>query len=337
MTPQDPRRRKWADWLQLGLLQLAFLLALAFGMSGESGAHGGGLDRNGCHHDRKNGGYHCHRASALPPAVAPSNFSQGQARPVERRWFSSCSEVRALGLGPIYRGEPGYARHLDRDGDGIACEQASGRAWSDINQGEVASGVMEARQFGSSLTEGDLIPRANEASQSLSAEEGYHSLARLSVRLQNEDPFFQVRHPILMEQMRTITESTPVAYWVREVENAYWAIPATKESPIRRPSVRHDLAPSIHAVGESALSSNDRSTSSNMLAVSKIAGACGVLDSMIRFQKTTGMEGGEAFVVRFWEAEAARLGLSVPELSETCDKAVSAHSSVWDVSEEVAR
>jgi hypothetical protein len=23
-------------------------------------AHGGGLDRNGCHHDRKNGGYHCH-------------------------------------------------------------------------------------------------------------------------------------------------------------------------------------------------------------------------------------------------------------------------------------
>lgn len=23
--------------------------------------HGGGLDKNGCHHDRKNGGYHCHR------------------------------------------------------------------------------------------------------------------------------------------------------------------------------------------------------------------------------------------------------------------------------------
>ena len=23
-------------------------------------AHGGGTDRNGCHHDRKNGGYHCH-------------------------------------------------------------------------------------------------------------------------------------------------------------------------------------------------------------------------------------------------------------------------------------
>ena len=23
-------------------------------------SHGGGLDKNGCHHDRKNGGYHCH-------------------------------------------------------------------------------------------------------------------------------------------------------------------------------------------------------------------------------------------------------------------------------------
>ena len=24
-------------------------------------AHGGGLDAYGCHHDRKRGGYHCHR------------------------------------------------------------------------------------------------------------------------------------------------------------------------------------------------------------------------------------------------------------------------------------
>lgn len=26
-------------------------------------AHGGGLDAHGCHHDRKHGGYHCHRGS----------------------------------------------------------------------------------------------------------------------------------------------------------------------------------------------------------------------------------------------------------------------------------
>lgn len=34
---------------------------LLFTASGFVLAHGGGLDKNGCHHDRKNGGYHCHR------------------------------------------------------------------------------------------------------------------------------------------------------------------------------------------------------------------------------------------------------------------------------------
>ena len=26
-------------------------------------AHGGGLDEHGCHHDRKNGGYHCYQGA----------------------------------------------------------------------------------------------------------------------------------------------------------------------------------------------------------------------------------------------------------------------------------
>ena len=34
----------------------------------------------------------------------------------------NCITARALGLAPAYRGEPGYRAHLDRDGDGIACE-----------------------------------------------------------------------------------------------------------------------------------------------------------------------------------------------------------------------
>lgn len=28
-------------------------------------AHSGGTDRNGCHHDHKNGGYHCHAAAPI--------------------------------------------------------------------------------------------------------------------------------------------------------------------------------------------------------------------------------------------------------------------------------
>lgn len=37
---------------------LAFLLAFT---AATAFAHGGGLDSYGCHNDRKNGGYHCHR------------------------------------------------------------------------------------------------------------------------------------------------------------------------------------------------------------------------------------------------------------------------------------
>ncbi|MCD4536458.1 MULTISPECIES: excalibur calcium-binding domain-containing protein [unclassified Nocardioides] len=36
--------------------------------------------------------------------------------------YPSCDAVRAAGAAPIRRGEPGYGSHLDRDGDGSACE-----------------------------------------------------------------------------------------------------------------------------------------------------------------------------------------------------------------------
>ena len=66
-----------------------------------------------------------------------------------------------------------------------------------------------------------------------------------------------------------------------------------------------------------------------VLATAKIAGACGILDSMIHFQKTTIMEGGDEFVSRFWAVEAARLGLSVQQMSERCDGAISLYDKLW--------
>jgi len=36
--------------------------------------------------------------------------------------YKNCTEVREAGAAPIYRGDPGYSKKLDRDGDGIACE-----------------------------------------------------------------------------------------------------------------------------------------------------------------------------------------------------------------------
>jgi len=70
-----------------------------------------------------------------------------------------------------------------------------------------------------------------------------------------------------------------------------------------------------------------------ILAIGKMAGACGILDSMIQFQKSTRMNDGEAFVLRFWEVEAARLGMSVQQLSDKCNQSVSAYDKLWSAAE----
>jgi len=95
-------------------------------------AHGGGLDRHGCHHDRKNGGYHCHReprAATHGDARGAGNNLTDYVTPVRVRTsqnagaFRNCSAARAAGAAPVRRGEPGYGPHLDRDADGVGCER----------------------------------------------------------------------------------------------------------------------------------------------------------------------------------------------------------------------
>ncbi|QNP42108.1 excalibur calcium-binding domain-containing protein [Lysobacter terrestris] len=94
---------------------------------GSAYAHGGGLDANGCHHDRKHGGYHCHRGSAPrapTPNFAPTPMPRQRLRGDDNDSISyaNCSAARAAGAAPVRRGDPGYGRHLDRDGDGVGCE-----------------------------------------------------------------------------------------------------------------------------------------------------------------------------------------------------------------------
>lgn len=93
------------------------LLACASLTGGLALAHPGGLNAEGCHNNRKTGDYHCHRAPS-PPAAPPTAARQG-AKTV---YYRNCAEARAAGVAPLRRGDPGYAPHLDRDNDGIACE-----------------------------------------------------------------------------------------------------------------------------------------------------------------------------------------------------------------------
>lgn len=109
--------------MKTGLCLVACGALAAF--AGPAWAHSGGLNAEGCHNDRKNGGYHCHRAPApaRPGAaqLAPSRaarFNGGSGGGAYR----NCDAARAAGAAPVRRGEPGFGPHLDRDGDGIGCE-----------------------------------------------------------------------------------------------------------------------------------------------------------------------------------------------------------------------
>lgn len=56
-------------------------------------------------------------APAPPPAPAPA---PAPAPPTVT--YKNCSEARAAGAAPIGAGQPGYSKNLDRDGDGVACD-----------------------------------------------------------------------------------------------------------------------------------------------------------------------------------------------------------------------
>lgn len=58
-------------------------------------------------------------ADPLPPADNPPPANDNPPADVH---YANCSEVKAAGAAPIRRGDPGYSSKLDRDGDGIACE-----------------------------------------------------------------------------------------------------------------------------------------------------------------------------------------------------------------------
>jgi hypothetical protein len=95
-------------------------------------AHGGGLNSEGCHNNRKTGDYHCHRSFSPPPPPPPrydaqdsglrSSFSADSEQDEASANFRNCSDARAAGAAPVRAGDPGYGRHLDRDGDGVGCE-----------------------------------------------------------------------------------------------------------------------------------------------------------------------------------------------------------------------
>jgi hypothetical protein len=56
------------------------------------------------------------------PKPEPEPRQTQEPKPDRNVYYKNCDAVRAAGAAPIHRGDPGYARYLDRDGDGVGCE-----------------------------------------------------------------------------------------------------------------------------------------------------------------------------------------------------------------------
>ncbi|HHW51160.1 MAG TPA: DUF1524 domain-containing protein [Pseudoclavibacter sp.] len=64
--------------------------------------------------------------AATPTVEATTPMTQAVTPSVDSGsdvYYKNCDAVRAAGAAPLYQGQPGYSSKLDRDGDGVACEQ----------------------------------------------------------------------------------------------------------------------------------------------------------------------------------------------------------------------
>lgn len=72
----------------------------------------------------------CHgRTDAGPKTNTAASPDYGSPKPLVTgvpkgsvQSYANCAAVRAAGVAPLHRGQTGYSRQLDRDGDGLACE-----------------------------------------------------------------------------------------------------------------------------------------------------------------------------------------------------------------------
>lgn len=71
----------------------------------------------------------------------------------------------------------------------------------------------------------------------------------------------------------------------------------------------------------------DMSAVIEMMIVAKATGMCGVFAQMVSFQDATKMPGGDEFIVRFLNTEAARLGQTLEELTGQCPGVVKEYNS----------
>ncbi|MFJ9109193.1 excalibur calcium-binding domain-containing protein [Streptomyces sp. NPDC102283] len=80
-------------------------------------------------------------ATTEPTPTSASNASDSDPRTTDPApaYYENCDAAHDAGAAPVEEGDPGYAPHLDRDGDGVGCEPW-GESASSSGEGEGESG-----------------------------------------------------------------------------------------------------------------------------------------------------------------------------------------------------
>lgn len=73
---------------------------------------------------------------------------------------------------------------------------------------------------------------------------------------------------------------------------------------------------------------NDNEALMDALIAAKATGMCGAIKQMSAFQESTKMPGGDGFILRFLNTEAARLGKTLPEFLAQCKAAVDTYTAL---------
>ena len=60
---------------------------------------------------------------AAQQAEVARQAQANQQQAGQSAYYANCTQAKNAGAAPLYSGQPGYSRKLDRDGDGIACEK----------------------------------------------------------------------------------------------------------------------------------------------------------------------------------------------------------------------
>jgi hypothetical protein len=100
----------------LGLIAAVLMLPLLVH------AHGGRTNAEGCHNDRKNGGYHCHNGGSAKAASSVQSLKSSDASCGGKHL---CGQMDSCDEAIHYLNDCGAAS-LDGDNDGTPCESICG-------------------------------------------------------------------------------------------------------------------------------------------------------------------------------------------------------------------